>query len=300
MPPVAPWQAAQKSRSGSAPSRSAISARTASIVSGDGRTAYVDGSCAISPSSASSASPLAGAQGRGRRGSAGPRAAARGRRRSAASDGRPTAGRRSRARAAARPRGSASSQYSPCSAANDASPRLARLVEGARAPPAREPRRRRTRARAARGSTSTRLEQLADDAEREVALELAAARGQHERALLGAPGAAPPGAAGSCRCRPGPRSARAGRRRRGRRARARRAAAAPAPARRAPVPWAGQTRARSTTSAPWYGRPVLHARAASATPGRPSPPRCRGSARRPGRTGRRRSRAPGARRPASE
>jgi hypothetical protein len=60
LPPVARWQASQNASSAASPSRSRTSARTASALSGIGRTATAAGSCATSPSSATSVpgSPL--------------------------------------------------------------------------------------------------------------------------------------------------------------------------------------------------------------------------------------------------
>ena len=57
-----------------------------------------------------------------------------------------------------------------------------------------------------RGVRQRRLEQLAHDAEREIALELGSARPQHEHPARRRPSRAPPRAARSCRSRPGLRS----------------------------------------------------------------------------------------------
>ena len=136
-----------------------------------------------------------------RRGSAGPRAAARGRRGSAATAGRTSAGRRPPAPAGRSAARLSATQNSPCSAANETSPSPVGRPEhrgGGRGGAGQQ------RSRARVGDHA--LEQLAHDAERELALELGAAGGEHARAAVGRRAGAPRRAACSCRCPPAPRS----------------------------------------------------------------------------------------------
>ncbi len=214
LPPVAWWQAAQKPGSASSPRRSRTSAATASALSGPGRSGCVAGSWTISASSAGIGPRLRRAQRRGDQ----------------------------HRRAVEPPREvGEEAQRRPVRPVEVVDGQQQRLLRGEveREPVERVQRRERGRAllvgrlleQRAGGRGGARqlaacgdpgLEQLAHDAVGELALELPGARLQHLQRRLRALAQARRGGR-TCRCRPGPRSARGGRCPRPRRRRARRA-----------------------------------------------------------------------------